>query len=519
MGTIVMVHGTGSTGPETGPGWWQRGSFFEEDLRVLLEAESELKFEHIIWDGCNSEMSRFAAAEALQNRLFELERQDEDYCLLGHSHGGSVVASALVNASKKGHPLHFARRWITIGTPYIETRRRFTLFSRLKPWGRAGYLLFAYTAITWASFAISLLFTTSDNPTFDRIVFFGGPSLLAFIYFLLLLSQPQKIRLYGAKLTEDAITSLLSKWFPLFHVDDEALGALHWVRAAKISLFDQNFAVPVLSFMSLISIPIIMYTLSQWTVYEDLAAQLGSWVDLNPTPQSQVGKLEAFARDSLALIAYPTVHILQMLQAVGVTPNGQFHQGSMLVGVALFIGTCIGLTALWIASILINLLVVLFARYVSSVLSYILNWLAHAQIRTISLGGDALGEEVLAAGDAPTWIGARGQPLPPDLAEEISHLSDAAAAEALKRIRTQIATLTLAGDGGSLDFLSWRELVHTSYFYVPRFRKLVAYIISQSTGFRATKAFEEDPDYTKVAKWYAELSASRRKWRDKADAA
>lgn len=458
-------------------------------------------------------MSRFAAAEALRNRLFELERQDEDYCLLGHSHGGSVVATALVNASKKGHPLRYARRWITIGTPYIETRRRFALFSRLRPWGRAGYLLFAYTAITWASFAISVLLTQSDNPIFDRIVLFGGPSLLAFLYILLLFSQPQKVRLYAVRLSEEAVTSLLGKWFPLFHADDEALGALHWVRAAKVSLFDKNFAVPALSFMSLISIPVIMYALSHWAVYEDLAAHLGAWVSLTPTPKSQVGRLEAFARDSLAVIAYPTVHILQVLQAADVTPNSQF------LGFALFVGTLAGLTGLWLASVLINLLVVLFAGYVSSALSWILNRLAHIQIRTISLGGDALGEEVIAADDAPIWIGGRGKPLPADLAKEISHLSDAAAAEALKRIRTQIATLALAGDGSSLDFLSWRELVHTSYFYVPRFRKLVAYIIAQSIGFRATRAFKEDPDYKTVANWYAELSSSTCIRRDKDEAA
>jgi hypothetical protein len=74
-------------------------------------------------------------------QLLELERQDENYCLLGHSHGGSVVANALLHASKKGYPLYHLRRWITVGTPYIETRRRFALFSRLRPWARAGHRL------------------------------------------------------------------------------------------------------------------------------------------------------------------------------------------------------------------------------------------------------------------------------------------------------------------------------------------------------------------------------------------
>ncbi|WP_201841425.1 hypothetical protein [Microvirga zambiensis] len=504
-----MVHGTGATGPEKGSSWWQRGSFFEEDLSALVDADGTgLKFEHIIWDGYNSEMSRFAASEALRNRLLTLERQDENYCLLGHSHGGSVVASALLNASKQGHPLRHLRRWITVGTPYIETRRQFALFSRLKPWARAGYLLFLFTAITWTSFAISLLFSELDNPAFDRMVLFGGPSLLAVLYLILLLSQPKKVKLYGFKLPPEAAQTLLGKWFPLYHLDDEALNALHLVRSAKISLFDTNFAVPALSFMSLISVPILMYALSQWTVYEDFAAQVGTWVSLAPTPKAQLGRLEAFARENLSVIAYPTIHILHMLEWVGISPNNQAAQSRMVLGFALFAGTLGGLFGLWLASILINLLVVVLAQYISSALSWLLNRMTHTRIRTISLGGDALGEEVIAADSAPGWVGGRGKPLPEDLANEISHLSDAAAAEALKRIRTQIATLALAGDGNMLNFLTWRELVHTSYFYVPGFRKLIAYIISQSTGFRASRAFTQDPDYHTVAGWYAQLAAS-----------
>ena len=253
--------------------------------------------------------------------------------------------------------------------------------------------------------------------------------------------------------------------------------------------------------MSLISVPAIMYALSQLEIYESFAAQIGKWVPLTPTPEP--GNLEAFARNNLTVIAYPTVYILQLLEWTGVTPGSRAILNSALV-----VGWLLGFFGLWLASVLVNLSVVLLSQNVSSMLSRFFNRIAHSQIRTISLGGDALGEDVIGADNAPKWVGSHRKPLPADLAADISQLSDTAAAEAIKKIRTQIAALVLAGDGNTLNFLTWRELVHTSYFYVPRFRKLVAYIVTQSSGFRATKEFTQDPDYDIVANWYSLLISS-----------
>jgi len=58
VGTILTVHGTGSSGPENGQKWWQKGSPFEAHLRQLIAAEDgEFKYQPVTWDGKNSESS------------------------------------------------------------------------------------------------------------------------------------------------------------------------------------------------------------------------------------------------------------------------------------------------------------------------------------------------------------------------------------------------------------------------------------------------------------------------------
>jgi hypothetical protein len=59
------------------------------------------------------------------------------------------------------------------------------------------------------------------------------------------------------------------------------------------------------------------------------------------------------------------------------------------------------------------------------------------------------------------------------------------------------------------SYLTWDELIHTAYFNIPRFRKLVAYAIAQADGFQATEAFKADPDYATVAGWYDGMQRAR----------
>ncbi len=82
--------------------------------------------------------------------------------------------------------------------------------------------------------------------------------------------------------------------------------------------------------------------------------------------------------------------------------------------------------------------------------------------------------------------------------------------ESLAKFRNAISTLAFAegADKAGLvsNYLSWKELIHTSYFDVPLFRKLVAQAISQTPGFTATDAFRHDRDYEATKKWLEDIT-------------
>jgi len=143
VATIFTVHGTNNTGPEEGTHWWQKGSQFEQDCRDYIEAEDgKLTFQPHVWDGKNSELSRHAAGERLLKRSLELEKKQEPYCYVGHSHGGSVIGHTLLKSTtKKRTNLVALSRFITVGTPFLEMQHRRLRFLRLNTFGRSLYIV------------------------------------------------------------------------------------------------------------------------------------------------------------------------------------------------------------------------------------------------------------------------------------------------------------------------------------------------------------------------------------------
>ncbi len=141
MATILTVHGTFAGGPETGEKWWQKGSPFEAQMRALVEAEDgDLTYQPFIWNGANSERSRRAAGRALFKEMQALETQGQPYSVIGHSHGGSVIAASLMESARRKHGLDYLKSWITISTPFIKTQKDRLLFSRLGAIGKSVYI-------------------------------------------------------------------------------------------------------------------------------------------------------------------------------------------------------------------------------------------------------------------------------------------------------------------------------------------------------------------------------------------
>jgi hypothetical protein len=125
MATIVTVHGTfahaGGTAEALGladgaePQWWQPNSAFESHTAELVRGnDGKLEFVPFVWSSINSEVERRSAGSSLLKLLRGLEARQESYCLIGHSHGGSVIGSALVESVARGRPLEGLRRWITV---------------------------------------------------------------------------------------------------------------------------------------------------------------------------------------------------------------------------------------------------------------------------------------------------------------------------------------------------------------------------------------------------------------------
>lgn len=272
MATVVAVHGTfahsetdSSIRPtEASPQWWQHGSEFERDLKVMVEAaDGQVQLRPFKWSGENSELGRRAAGAALYRELRALDARGEPYCVVGHSHGGSVIASALLEASRRKQPLNGLRRWITIGTPFIVLRRERWLFTRLDLWPRtllvASFMLLlmfgVYFVADWISGGPMLFGATFPGVLAITGLMMSLPALAAYV--VLRVWDGRKLLLYRRAVTDRARNTFGPRWLSLAHSDDEAIQGLGFLPAAKLKFFDESFAVHTLTIVSVIAVPLL----------------------------------------------------------------------------------------------------------------------------------------------------------------------------------------------------------------------------------------------------------------------
>lgn len=120
---VLLVHGTFAAAPEdAGLAWWQRGSSAGQSLQQRLPPgvtlESDISLFH--WSGENVEWARETAAARLFERLLTFEKAQQPYHLIGHSHGGSIIWSAIKQAMRDHIELKHLRSWSTVGTPFLH---------------------------------------------------------------------------------------------------------------------------------------------------------------------------------------------------------------------------------------------------------------------------------------------------------------------------------------------------------------------------------------------------------------
>lgn len=300
MATIITVHGTFATPtvPDSNgaltsePQWWEAPSTFERDLRELVQSrDGKLEFKPFIWSGDNSEVERREAGAKLCTLMRELESKNEPYCVIGHSHGGSVIASALLQCAFRRKALPNLKRWITVGTPFLNLRKERVLLTRLSLVRKvifvASMMLLLMLLVYQAATAVN-----GDRMLFGRYfpsIFYwtaaamSAPAVIAYLLFGYL--DYRSLLNFHRRATKRAREYFRPRWLALSHPDDEAIQGLALLPDATLSFFDRAFAVPTITLISVVALPLLYFAallspptivaVSSW-IYEHVYAENSS---------------------------------------------------------------------------------------------------------------------------------------------------------------------------------------------------------------------------------------------------
>lgn len=611
MATVVTVHGTFvhsagtadalNVGTQSEAQWWQQGSELDADLQALVSGAdgSPVEVVPFTWSSLNSEIDRRHAGSELLKVLRGLDARGEPYCVIGHSHGGSVVASALIESVARRNPLTHLKRWITVGTPFVGMRKERFLFTRLtlprKVMFVASLMLFMMFMFYVAGELFGQGFRFRSERYYTALLFNGVMMTLPILFFYIVFRvlDGRELMGYSRGAVQRARDYYADKWLPLCHKDDEAVQGLRYLPKVKLHFFDKDFATSTITKGSVVALPIvyllvvtsptIMLGISdflQSRIYdvqefadEDAAAtqarqELKALQDRMQAAREQAEKggldpaaaeearqrmrgirLQMRAKRSILEKSFPQfaqVERAQRFKRRFLTREGKPCEGGRLCGGGhdyalnskllfhvvtdelssavvddgLFAGALGNILKLLVPIVLVPLVFAVFAlgilavieylaTYVSLLLSRGLNALTLSEVKRSTFGNDTEGEVVLGADYGPSWLEPVTCLLPAEISDQITDRSNSMATQSLYKFRNAISTLAFSDEdnkGGVItNYLSWKELVHTCYFDVAAFRKLVALAISQAEGFMPTQALLHDGDFQRTGQWVADL--------------
>jgi hypothetical protein len=611
MATIVTVHGTfahvGGTADALGINenaelqWWQRGSVFEKHTRELVQGDGgDLDIVPFVWNAFNSEISRREAGSSLLKLLRQLEEKNENYCVVAHSHGGSVVASALMESVARGQPLSRLKKWITIGTPFIAMKKQSLLFARLTLTRKVMFVASIMLLIMFAFYATGLLlkggFVLRSERQLWGLLFSGVMMSLPFVCFYVALRfiEGQELFSYRPRAVRKAQENYAARWLPLTHRNDEAVQGLRCLPDVKLNIVHEEFAVSTLTLASIFFLPVAylllvtspsamvglanflkdtVYAVDQYDDREgsvaaarqqmrQIQSELRKSVNqsdvkgFDPTKAEsrrlQAQELRTQLREARRKLReshpeFDDVERAMRFKRTFLQESGKPCDGGTLCGAGknyalnsrllfhvvtdelsnalvvddLNLGAFGGVARIGVTVVLVPVVFALLAlamlavvqylaKHISGVLSRWLNILTMAEIKRSALGNDTEGEIALAADQRPPWIDAAYNPIPDELGDRIASYSNDATAQSLAKFRNAISTLAFSEGSDSKagvisNYLTWKELIHATYFDVPEFRKLVARAIGETEGFKVSESFKSDPQYETTAAWLAAL--------------
>ncbi len=466
-------------------------------MRDLVTGEgSGLKTECLHWDGENSLASRQRAAADLFQRMRALEERSEPYCVVGHSHGGSVVHMALTEATRQADPLPGLKHWITIGTPFLELRTSRVLFFRLGLIGKAFYITTAAYLIG-AALAFYSLFRRNEINFEELIgalfVFCILPVMaLSFsLSFLVRLRDRRLNRRLQQKRGRHGIASFTERWLGLWHLDDEAIGGLTVLGKIDQKIFDRKFAIPILTAMAVPLLPLLFYMIVSNSTLALAALEFAAQIPgINLSQITRDGRLIGDGHDiGINYSLYLTI-MSDALSAWLLGYDAVIQRVVVLVGgpLVLFLMAIVTLTFVnWVA------------RPLSWLIAANLDKWTWSALRQNGYGSDIDGQQPGMSAAHPIGSAVQFHPLPGDVAQEITDFSSRAASATLTKARGVISDIAFSGQTMNQELFekhfSWHELIHTSYFDSASLRRLIAYTISECEGFAASHTFTAHQDY------------------------
>ncbi len=515
MTALLAIHGTFAKGPVHGANWWQFDSDFERDICRYVKARdaenTELRFIPVQWDGDNEETSRREAGSNLLAQMLDLEEAGEPYSVVGHSHGGSVICLALMEAANRRHRLPGLANWITVGTPFIALKKEPLLFSRVSYFGKS-------TLVTLATFLILLLVAfyidgMAGAFTPSTLV----PVLMPFVavYGMMAFFNNRSYFLHRTSNWDRFEKHFGDKWVALNHPDDEAIEGLGAIGRIKFDLFGERFAVPVVTFLGAVLVPVIILVLIlSSTLMEAFEVLVSQENRFGPGNENASANIE-FIVDRLksAAVNYANWVQAQMDSTFMSINNAKVREFSEAAFsfVNLII---IPVGGLLLIAYTILAVIGFLSVGVSYVLSKFFNWQVRGQIKSSAFGNDAIGEIATDARKTPFGVTRPPPPpLPVELAGIISQFSDGEAIKVLPKLRGVLKEMALAEGGAAkpdliTEYLSGYELIHTSYFRLPQFRKLVACIVADGEGFQSSQSLLADPEYDTVKFWRHQIAST-----------
>jgi hypothetical protein len=592
MATIITVHGTfahsGSTAdnPAGEPlplQWWEQNSAFEQDIRARVDAaDGTLNVVPFKWSGANSELGRRKAGSDLLKEMRALEAKAEPYCVVGHSHGGSVVAAALLESGSRKLPLDNLKRWITVGTPFVQMKKETWLFQRLDLFRK---VIFVASMMLFLMFLVYILAELLSGQS-TMLLGQSQPGAIAFTalmmsmpiiasYFVLGYLDRRSMLTYRKVASQRARDAFGKRWLSLAHKEDEAIQGLSFLPGAKLAFFDKSFAVSTLTLASVVALPLaylaiitspstmlaigdgVKTTFYSKRIAPEAAVEVKNLRSMRPsfreaTPRNATRRDYREKRDEIerrfpgaVAAAEREARFLDRFFEVNNQPCAggrlcgggrdlRINSGLLLHVVTDELASAFGTDQLgnWrdrllaslilpailvpvIACLVALVLMMLFrslAMLFSSLGSVALNDMTNIEVKRAAFGNDTEGETAVGAADRPSWLNEPKARLPAALGDLVTDYSNGVASNSIAKFRRTIGTLASVepkhtADTAITTYFTWKELVHSSYFDVQEFRKLIAQAVSRTEGFAPSASFKAEPDYARTAQWLDTIEA------------